>query len=130
RRRFRIVTWGIPALASLFLIWATYGQLPVIFGISQEALPPSSHPYEFSNGMTLDGMTITQVDTGWWVDLQWNSGRALQRNWSVTVQYYEQENGKITGVSQEDSYPGNGLKPTTAWLPGESVRDRHWIASK
>jgi mannosyltransferase len=37
------------------------------------------------------------------------------------------ESGQPAPVAQQDGQPVNGLKPTTAWLPGQEVLDRHAV---
>ncbi|HEX2171773.1 MAG TPA: hypothetical protein VHL09_04955, partial [Dehalococcoidia bacterium] len=56
------------------------------------------------------------------VTLQWRAAEPPRADFTVFVQLLD-EAGRL--VAQSDSYPRGGALPTSAWLPGETVRDTH-----
>jgi uncharacterized membrane protein len=57
--------------------------------------------------------------------LTWQAHTAPDTSYTVFVHLIEP--GHPAPVAQQDSQPVNGLKPTTAWLPGQEVIDRHAV---
>ncbi len=58
--------------------------------------------------------------------LYWQAGQAVKKDYTVFVHYLDQQS-KV--IAQDDSRPAEGKLPTSVWGPGETVRDRHRIAS-
>jgi len=56
--------------------------------------------------------------------LYWQASTAMERDYSVSLIVLT-PNGDLIG--QEDSYPGLGSFPTSAWHPGDAVADRCWV---
>ncbi len=56
--------------------------------------------------------------------LYWRAKTAVENDYTVFVHLVGQE-GKLWG--QSDSVPMQGMYPTSAWLPGQLVEDRHVI---
>lgn len=56
--------------------------------------------------------------------LYWESLREMDRRYSVFVHLLDVDGGI---VAQGDSYPREGMYPTSVWVPGEVVRDPHVI---
>jgi hypothetical protein len=61
------------------------------------------------------------------VTLDWSADHPLNQDYTVFVQLLTGD-GKL--VAQSDSWPANGLLPTSSWLPGELVRDEHRLTLK
>jgi hypothetical protein len=63
------------------------------------------------------------------VKLQWQAVEALERDYTVFVHLVGGYNPATGGPvwAQDDSYPLQGGHPTTRWLPGQVVVDRHVI---
>ncbi len=58
------------------------------------------------------------------VTLYWQALTPMRDNYSVYVQVF----GWQQDLGQRDSYPGGGTYPTSLWLPGQIIRDRHQIS--
>lgn len=56
--------------------------------------------------------------------LYWRALTSLERDYSISLIVLT-PNGDLIG--QEDSYPGLGSFPTSAWEPGEIIADRCWV---
>ena len=59
-----------------------------------------------------------------YVTLYWQGLAAMERDYSVSLIVLT-PGGDLIG--QEDSYPGLGSSPTSAWTPGEVLADRSWV---
>jgi hypothetical protein len=59
------------------------------------------------------------------VALTWRADRAVDRDYTVFVHLLSPV-GQL--VAQSDGQPADGALPTTAWRPGELVRDEHRLA--
>jgi hypothetical protein len=59
------------------------------------------------------------------VTLTWRAEREIPRNDKVFVHLYDDQ-GAL--VAQHDSQPANEVRPTSTWVPGERVEDRHGLA--
>jgi hypothetical protein len=58
------------------------------------------------------------------VELVWRAKAAVPSRYKVTVQV---EGSEGQPLAQSDSEPADWTRPTTSWLPGEVVRDRHHL---
>jgi len=56
--------------------------------------------------------------------LYWQATHRIETSYKVTVQALR--DGRL--IAQDDSIPVNWTYPTTAWIPGEIVRDEHRLA--
>ncbi|MCZ7673391.1 MAG: hypothetical protein M5U34_42885 [Chloroflexi bacterium] len=54
--------------------------------------------------------------------LFWQTDGLIETSYTVFVQMLD-ENGRL--ITQQDQIPANGNRPTTGWVPGEFVEDRH-----
>ncbi len=59
-----------------------------------------------------------------YVTLYWQGVTAMERDYSVSLVVLT-PSGDLLG--QEDSYPGLGSAPTSAWKPGQVIADRTWV---
>ena len=58
------------------------------------------------------------------LDLQWQTSEPIPERYKAFLHLLSQE-GEL--VSQRDSEPVNGFRPTTTWQPGESITDRYGL---
>ena len=58
------------------------------------------------------------------VTLYWSAEGSLPENYTVFVHIFDTDGVR---VAQHDSWPADGLAPTSAWLPGQPVADRHRV---
>lgn len=81
---------------------------------------------QFADAGILYGMTteITELEAGesFAVELVWHAGAATSTPYNVTVQLLSSE-GIL--LAQHDGEPDSGSRPTTGWLEGEYIIDRH-----
>jgi len=59
-----------------------------------------------------------------YVTLYWQGLTVMERDYSVSLIVLT-PSGDLIG--QEDSYPGLGSSPTSAWEPGDVIADRTWV---
>jgi hypothetical protein len=84
--------------------------------------------YNLGGAITLDGLTLStrapqpggQID----VSLTWKDVRPIDTRYTVFVHLVD-ASGKLRG--QHDGPPSAGVWPTTTWIPGQFVVDRHSI---
>jgi len=60
----------------------------------------------------------------WELTLYWQAKEVVEKDYTVFVHLVDQE-GKLWG--QGDGVPMRGMYPTSAWLPGQLVEDRHVV---
>ena len=82
----------------------------------------------FADLVELRGYTLEPREPGrpLHVQLLWHSLTHIPESYTVFV-HLTDSRGKIWG--QQDSIPGEGTLPTTAWVPGEYIRDRYTLHS-
>ncbi len=81
----------------------------------------------FDNRIRLLGYTAAPVaDPGrpYAVTLSWQAERDLLEDYTVSVQLLD-PGGKL--VAQRDSITGEGLNPTSLWLPGQATHERRQL---
>ncbi|MBK7782614.1 MAG: phospholipid carrier-dependent glycosyltransferase [Ardenticatenia bacterium] len=78
----------------------------------------------FVDGPVLQGLTLADARPGAPLEIRlyWRAGAVMPRRWTCFVQLV---GPKGQGWGQADREPGNGSLPTTAWLPGDTVIERH-----
>ena len=79
---------------------------------------------DFGGLITLLGFDSEEADGNLWLRLYWMPRQLISENFTVFVHLLD-EQGRI--VAQADSQPDQGRYPTSAWRPGEVVRDTHSI---
>ena len=92
--------------------------------------PQPQHPADvtFGDAARLAGYDLASVETqpGGALDLtlHWQALTSTDRAYTVFVHLLD-EAGTVRGYG--DSEPGGGAYPTTGWLPGEYLADRHTV---
>ena len=92
--------------------------------------PQPQHPAEvtFGDAARLAGYDLVSLETqpGGALDLtlHWQALTSTHRPYTVFVHLLD-EAGNVKGYG--DSEPGGGAYPTTGWLPGEYLTDRHTV---
>jgi hypothetical protein len=63
------------------------------------------------------------------VDLHWQAQRRLDKDYTIFVHLLGEYNPATGGPvwAQDDSYPLDNGHPTTRWLPGQVIADRHLV---
>lgn len=102
-------------------------QALILGGLRVRTLTPPPPPtvrldQRLGDGVTLLGYDLETAGPRLTVTLHWRADRPLGRDYTVFVQVLDPA-GRV--VAQSDSQPAAGALPTSAWLPGEIVRDRH-----
>lgn len=105
-------------------------RLGVVPVVSWPTLPTPAPPAQrlgarFGDVAILDGLTAQQDGAGLVVNLVWTPERVVERSYLVFVHALDAD-GRI--VAQSDRVPADGAAPTTSWLPGQKVGDRHRLA--
>jgi hypothetical protein len=115
---------------------------PVLYIAPAYARPPilTSEEYQtisnrtdvtYGGRMKLLGYEVeseeVKPDESIYVTLYWEGLEAMERDYSVSLVVLT-PGGELIG--QEDSYPGLGSYPTSAWHPGEVAVDRAWVRIK
>ncbi|MBI3968789.1 MAG: hypothetical protein HY329_24395, partial [Chloroflexi bacterium] len=94
-------------------------------GSQVTATPPQPLRATFTNGLTLYGYGLSQreVRAGAAVtlDLYWLPERQIDRDYAIVVFFLDQNDHVL---ATDELQPLLGRYPTTAWLPGERVRDQ------
>ncbi|MCI0475561.1 MAG: hypothetical protein L0Y55_04890, partial [Anaerolineales bacterium] len=65
---------------------------------------------------------LSLVDNSLEITLYWKSERAIPKDYSVFVHLLDASGAPF---AQHDSAPQNGNAPTSWWLPGDLITDRH-----
>jgi hypothetical protein len=92
---------------------------------AQSPLQPAALALVPSGRITLTGQMVEPPPVGGDtlpVTLYWQSDTILTTGYTVFVQLLAPD-GSV--MSQSDSIPGQGSRPTTGWVPGEVITDRH-----
>lgn len=114
---------GRPLLALLRLPAAKRLTLPE--GKAGDTLRPA-RPVggRFAGGLVLQGLSVGKLHPaeGLEIRLFWLAGAAMTQRWTCFVQLVGPQ-GQSWG--QVDREPGGGSLPTTAWLRGDTVIERH-----
>jgi len=56
--------------------------------------------------------------------LYWEGSRPMARNYTISAQVLAED---TTRYAQEDSWPLDGARPTSSWLPGELIEDEYTL---
>jgi hypothetical protein len=94
--------------------------------ISGNNQPSRSIDLALGDSIDLLGVDPPQVSSdGLVIDLYWRARKLVDVNYTVFLQLLD-AHGIL--VAQSDSYPLDGDYPTSAWLLGQVVRDRHRLS--
>ncbi len=92
--------------------------------------PPVARPLgaNFGNLAVLEGVTLRpeRITPGQPLQIEavWRAADAMAESFTVFV-HLSDKSGKIW--AQQDSIPGNGTLPTTAWIPGEYITESYTV---
>ncbi|MFB0537063.1 MAG: 6-pyruvoyl-tetrahydropterin synthase-related protein [Anaerolineae bacterium] len=89
--------------------------------VSPRRLP---HRVEYTLGAQIELLGYDLAIEDWELTLYWRAKAVMENDYTVFVHLVDQR-GKLWG--QGDSVPMRGMYPTSAWLPGQLVEDRHVI---
>lgn len=103
-----------------------------VYAVPSETLDPSElaldAPVRFGRHIYLEGYGVLTDELAagdiLQLSLLWRATDSLSQRYKVFVHLYDQA-GQV--VAQTDSEPGNGLRPTDTWTPGEQVTDRYGV---
>ncbi|MBI5033102.1 MAG: glycosyltransferase family 39 protein [Chloroflexi bacterium] len=115
---------AIASIAALLIVAALF--------VSQSSVDASPiHPVaigaDFNGQMSLLGYTTERTSDDLQVTLYWLAQQELNRDYTTFV-HLQTESGQV--IAQHDGFPDQSLTPTTRWIPGEIVVDRHMISLK
>ena len=79
---------------------------------------------QFENGLELHAVLVEPQIGGVMVNLYWRTSIAQTFPSTVFVHYLRDDNR----IAQNDGQPGNDQLPTTFWVPGDLILDRHYLA--
>jgi len=101
----------------------TLGRIQVIPWPMETALPADVIRTDavFGSAIDLYGYTLTQSPDELELALTWQVQARPDDSYLLFVHLISTENGEI--VNQEDRLPGDGLRPTSGWRPGEVIND-------
>jgi hypothetical protein len=112
-----------PAGNSLVLGTVDITAPPHIFDLPAAARPPLG-PARLNGDVSLAGYALERAGQQITVQLYWQTDAALITRYKVFTQLLGPAN---TVVTQSDSFPADGTRPTTGWLPGEIITDAHTL---
>ncbi|MBI1801874.1 MAG: phospholipid carrier-dependent glycosyltransferase, partial [Chloroflexi bacterium] len=116
-----VVLWGVSLRVALVDIRSAYTPAPLVSEVPARA---AREPIRFGEVMELVGAELPKLETSPSdtvdVVLYWKAIAPMSRDYSVFLHLLDAGN---VLVSQRDTYPGLGLRPTTQLRPGEIVRE-------
>ena len=116
RRRAFIVLIGATMVIAALFAWHTR---------AANAPPPTAITANLAARVQLIGYATERADETMGVTLYWVALHELDRDYNCYAHLIDAA-GNV--VAQHDGPPDQGLTPTTRWLPGEVVADRHALA--
>jgi len=84
--------------------------------------PPVAVSANLDQQAMLIGYATDRSDATMQVTLYWLALQDLNRDYTAFVQFID-SSGAV--IAQNDGYPDQSLTPTTRWIPGEVIADRH-----
>ena len=103
----------------------------VLVIIQSRADASTIHPVaigaELDRKVTLVGYATAPTGDDLRVTLYWFAQQELNRDYTAFV-HLQTASGQL--IAQHDGFPDQSLTPTTRWIPGEIVTDRHIISLK
>ncbi len=81
----------------------------------------------FGDNLVLDSAAVSMPgDRGQEiaVDMTWHARALVERDYKVFVHAYARDG---TLIAQHDAFPANDSRPTSGWVPGESITDHHGL---
>lgn len=121
-------TMAIVAMACPFLYIAPAYARPELLSAQELESVPNRMDVDYGGRMRLLGYRteaeVVRPAELVYVTLYWQALTAVDRDYSVSLTVLT-PSGELIG--QEDSYPGLGSFPTSAWSPGDAIADRTWV---
>ncbi len=103
---------------------------PITLTVSGGTDAPIPLQVNLGNVVILEDAQISQATfkpgEGLGVTLRWRCVKPLETSYKVFVHLLTPD--LQTLITQHDSDPVNGLRPTTSWIPGEVIPDPHQLA--
>jgi hypothetical protein len=120
-----LALWGVcAALGAAFVLRPAYALPARVASLDELALEPSALQVRYGDCCELVGYVAPDqpAHPADWVPLTlvWRVLEPAERDYSLFVHALTAE-GQVVG--QLDTYPGNGLYPTSQWQPGEIIVD-------
>jgi mannosyltransferase len=106
-----------------------YGSVQLsLVGLESAAAPTERLDLSLDNGIVLEGYRLPSrsIRAGETLALTliWRAEKPMTVQWKVFTHLLD---GRPTVVAQRDAEPGDNLRPTTTWKPGERVEDNYGI---
>ena len=119
-------------LNTLFEKWVPVAILPysyqhdvILFLPKPAPLSTPATPMQFEGGILLHALEVDVLSpTNLLVRLDWSTASPLSEDYAVFTHFVGPDGVLIT---QHDSLPVNGFRPTTSWRQGEVIIDWHWL---
>ncbi len=142
RQRVWLVLFGAPATydpdhrAEAWLAahgykagYASYpGSYVTLYVLGAGEPPLQTASFEFNNGPRLTGYAfspqVARPGETLFVTLQWQAVAPMPVDYTV---FTHVSNTDALPVAQLDSQPASGTRPTTTWIPGETILDRRAV---
>ncbi len=125
-----VVMLVVASLIPFLYISPAYARPPILSSDALESIPHQTDVvygeqmrllgYELEDQVFRPGESI-------YVTLYWQGVAQMEKDYSVSLILLT-PSGDLIG--QEDSYPGLGSYPTSAWKPGDTFADRCWVRTK
>ena len=116
RRRAVVVLIGVFVLIVALCVWHTR---------DARAQSPIAVAANLDQRVQLVGYATERADESLYVTLYWFALSEMDRDYNSYAHLIDAR-GNV--VAQHDGLPDQGLTPTTRWLPGEIIADRHALA--
>jgi len=117
----------VAAACPLLYIAPVYARPPLLTSEETQKIPNRTD-VTYGGQMELLGYEIEtneiRPSEAVYVTLYWRGRVEMEKDYSVSLVVLT-PSGELIG--QEDSYPGLGSYPTSAWHPGEVAADRAWV---
>jgi len=86
-------------------------------------IPPTAMPLNIGleNIMRLAGYQLSATST---ITLYWHALAPIKTDYTISLRALAADNRRL---AQQDSWPLNGLLPTTQWRPGDTIADTHTL---
>ena len=118
-----LYTGSDPAGEPFSLGWVEVTAPPRQFELPVGAATPAG-PARLAQNIALAGYEVALVDQALVLHLYWRAEAPLTSRYKVFAQLLAGDNRVVT---QSDSFPAGGQRPTTGWLPGEVISDTHTL---
>lgn len=127
------ITAFLPPILLVFFafVWLPqhYPQAQRLASVDDAQLTPLDQPILYENELLLHAIKTQPFYNGQpsTVTLAWEALRKIQEDYTVSVQLLIPTTPSWTTSEQQNSYPGNGLSPTSHWQAGEIYADSYQL---